>query len=225
MIGEDVELAMHLQPDAGNVRADQGQLEQVIMNLAANARDAMPRGGTLSLQTANLRADDGLLAVHPEMAPGEYVVLTVTDTGTGMDSQIIARIFEPFFTTKELGKGTGLGLATVYGIIKQSGGYIYCSSELGKGTSFQVYLPKVLEASAADPNAPSRGSRLSRRRDNPPRGGRGSASPLLSRHPRKERVQRSGSLKRGRGARGCWLPERCRSPAPDGRRDAAHERP
>ncbi|MGO9409716.1 MAG: response regulator [Spirochaetia bacterium] len=158
MIGEDVELAMHLQPDAGNVRADQGQLEQVIMNLAANARDAMPRGGTLSLQTANLRADDGLLAVHPEMAPGEYVVLTVTDTGTGMDSQIIARIFEPFFTTKELGKGTGLGLATVYGIIKQSGGYIYCSSELGKGTSFQVYLPKVLEASAADPNAPSRGS-------------------------------------------------------------------
>ena len=155
MIGEDLELVMLLQPDAGNVRADQGQIEQVIMNLAANARDAMPRGGTLSFQTANLRADDALLSVHPEIAPGEYVTLTVTDTGTGMGPQTIARIFEPFFTTKELGKGTGLGLATVYGIIKQSGGYIYCASELGKGTSFQIHLPKVLEARSADPNNPS----------------------------------------------------------------------
>jgi signal transduction histidine kinase len=155
MIGEDLELVMLLQPDAGNVRADQGQIEQVIMNLAANARDAMPRGGTLSFQTANLRADDALLSVHPEVAPGEYVTLTVTDTGTGMGPQTIARIFEPFFTTKELGKGTGLGLATVYGIIKQSGGYIYCASELGKGTSFQIHLPRVLEARSADPNNPS----------------------------------------------------------------------
>jgi signal transduction histidine kinase len=155
MVGEDLELVMFLQPDAGNVRADQGQIEQVIMNLAVNARDAMPQGGTLSFQTANLRADDALLSVHPEIAPGEYVTLTVTDTGTGMGPQTIARIFEPFFTTKELGKGTGLGLATVYGIIKQSGGYIYCASELGKGTSFQIHLPRVLEARSADPNNPT----------------------------------------------------------------------
>ena len=157
MIGEDIELKIHLQPDAGNVRADQGQLEQVIMNLAANARDAMPRGGILSFRTSNLKLAVAQ-AAHPEMPPGEYVMLTVADTGMGMDDQTLTRIFEPFFTTKEMGKGTGLGLATVYGIIKQSGGYIYCTSAVGEGTTFQISLPRAFEPRSADPGRPVPGS-------------------------------------------------------------------
>jgi len=146
LIGEDIELSIHTDEALGAIRADASQMEQVIMNLAINARDAMPSGGKLVIETRNADLDHSYMQTHPLMKAGPYIQLVVTDSGTGMDAETQSHIFEPFFTTKEKGKGTGLGLATVYGIVKQSGGFIWVYSELGKGTSFKIYLPRVQQA-------------------------------------------------------------------------------
>jgi len=144
LIGEDVDLITKLDPKLGNIRADQGQIEQVIMNLAVNARDAMPDGGKLTIETVNLQIDDKFARRFAfPVLPGPYVRLSVSDTGTGMDMAVQQKIFDPFFTTKEKGKGTGLGLSTVYGVVKQSGGYIFVDSAPGKGATFTIYLPQV----------------------------------------------------------------------------------
>ena len=143
LIGEHIEYSFSPDPNLASVKADPGQIEQVILNLAVNARDAMPDGGKLSVLTKNISIDDVQAAKRPPMIPGRYILLSVRDTGHGMEEATKAHIFEPFFTTKEIGKGTGLGLATVYGVVKQSGGFIWVDSSLGKGTTFEVYLPQV----------------------------------------------------------------------------------
>jgi len=163
LLGEDIELQASLDPDLGAVKADQGQIEQVILNLAVNARDAMPGGGKLAISTGRVRYDSDLAPKHPSMAPGEYTLLSVSDTGTGMDKHTQTHIFEPFFTTKERGRGTGLGLAMVYGFVKQIGGYVWVESEPGVGSTFAIYLPVAAEevsqnSPAAIISVPGRGA-------------------------------------------------------------------
>jgi PAS domain S-box-containing protein len=155
LIGEDIDLVVRLDPALGTVKADPGQMEQVIMNLSINARDAMPNGGQLVLQTANFVLDAASARDHLDIEPGPYARLVVRDTGIGMDEETRSHLFEPFFTTKGLGKGTGLGLATVFGIVKQSDGDIQVSSRPGEGTSFEIYLPQVDEAAAVADIAPA----------------------------------------------------------------------
>jgi two-component system, cell cycle sensor histidine kinase and response regulator CckA len=145
LIGEHIELKTRKTPDVWKVKADPGQIEQAILNLVLNARDAMPSGGTLAIETSNAELDQEFARSHVPTQPGSYVMVAVSDTGVGISDDVKARLFEPFFTTKERGKGTGLGLSTTYGIIKQSGGYLWCDSEVGRGTTFQVLLPRVEE--------------------------------------------------------------------------------
>jgi nitrogen-specific signal transduction histidine kinase/CheY-like chemotaxis protein len=149
VLGEDIAMDVVMDSNLGWTRVDRGKLQQIVLNLAGNARDAMPQGGRLRLETLNVHVNRQTHPAQPYVAPGEYVALLVRDTGIGMDSETRARVFEPFFTTKEKGKGTGLGLATVYGIVKQSGGYIWVESEIGAGSAFQTLLPRV--AQPADP--------------------------------------------------------------------------
>jgi len=154
LIGENIELVTRLSPEAGRTRADAGQLEQVIMNLVVNAKDAMPEGGRISIQSSGITVHQSFRE-HRYIQPGRYVVISLSDTGQGMDKETQSRIFEPFFTTKEKGKGTGLGLSTVYGIVKQSGGYVFLQSDIGVGTTFHIYLPRVEETTEVSSPAKS----------------------------------------------------------------------
>jgi two-component system cell cycle sensor histidine kinase/response regulator CckA len=155
LLGENIELTLDQAGDLWPVKADLHQFEQVIINLAVNARDAMPEGGKLTIRTANVGEADSRGLGHPELVPGEYVAIEVEDTGCGMTPEVRQKIFEPFFSTKEIGRGTGLGLSTVYGIVKQTGGYIFADSELGRGTTMRVYLPRYVESAAEAEHPPA----------------------------------------------------------------------
>jgi signal transduction histidine kinase len=207
LLGEDVELVTRLAPGVHPICADPGQLEMVLMNLAVNARDAMPEGGRLVLETANVSLDEAYARSHPDAQPGEHVVLTVSDTGCGMSEEVKAHCFEPFFTTKELGKGTGLGLATVYGIVRQCGGHITVDSQPGQGTTFRLYFPAT--ASSA-PVLPSRAVRVA------PRPGGGETILVVEDEEGLRRL--IGPALEGVGYRVLLAPDAANGPAPCGNR-------
>ncbi len=156
LLGENIDIAMMLEPECWPVRIDAGQFEQILVNMAVNARDAMPEGGKLTIETGNVTLDEEYTRSHAEVAPGDYAMLAVSDTGHGMTPEVLRRIFEPFFTTKGVGSGTGLGLATCYGIVRQAGGHIWSYSEVGRGTTFKIYLPRVGQPAEAFPEDESR---------------------------------------------------------------------
>jgi two-component system cell cycle sensor histidine kinase/response regulator CckA len=155
VIGEDIELVTLSSPDAGSVRADPGQITQLLLNLAVNSRDAMPTGGRLTIEIRNVVLDESYTQGHAEARPGHHVLLAVSDTGCGIPAEVLSRIWEPFFTTKEVGKGTGLGLAVVHGVVKQAGGHVQVYSEVGHGTTFKVYLPRVRERPSSGKSYPA----------------------------------------------------------------------
>ena len=196
LVGEHIELALELSPQLGSVKVDVGSMEQVIVNLIVNARDAMPNGGKLTLKTQDIVLDAREAGSHPDLAPGTYVALVVTDTGTGMSAEMLARLFEPFFTTKAPGAGTGLGLAMCHGIVTQAGGTISVHSELGAGSRFCVYLPRQVEAplplqreAEVVSAATGHETRAARRRraDDPARSAPRAGAPRLSRVVRRQR--------------------------------------
>lgn len=224
LIGEDIELVVVLDPNLSYVKVDPIQIEQVILNLALNARDAMPKGGKLTITTKNFYVNEEFARQRLGMKPGLYAMMSVTDTGVGMDSDIMSHIFEPFFTTKEPGKGTGLGLSTVYGIVKQSDGFIDVQSEVGRGSTFTIYLPSVEEPSQPPCRSRSHSRNSSWQRDDSSGGGsRGGAHPPCQ-CPAASRIHYPGSKKRS-GSFRClselWPSDRLTG---DGHRAARHER-
>jgi signal transduction histidine kinase len=161
LIPESIDVTTHLAPNPGSVKADPFQIEQILLNLCVNARDAMPNGGRLAIETAGVSLDEEYAKGHTGVRPGPYILLAVSDTGSGMDAETVGKIFDPFYTTKEKGKGTGLGLSTVYGIVKQHGGNIWVYSQPGRGTTFKVYLPRVDEPAEEEETAPAVPARAS----------------------------------------------------------------
>ncbi len=204
LIGEHIKIISRFDPELGLVKADAGQIEQILVNLAVNARDAMPDGGTISIETGNVELDEQYILTHAGAALGPHIVLAVTDTGHGMDEQTQSHLFEPFFTTKEKGKGTGLGLATIYGIVKQSGGSIWVSSELERGTTFKVCFPRV-EGVTAAPLVSARSlvrAIANRHGNDPARRGRRRPAQTGPKDPGAIRVQSPRGVEWRRGAPG-----------------------